>query len=132
LAARSPAAALSQLRSFQEADGSNQSYDNHRLGLFELWNPYFRGAASPFHLPRLVFGMRYDVAAFAVGLAGELPTEICDTQKPWRVSSTPKQWKPPASAQLTTKPYLRTIPIGLVRVEGENRRTAGNAISKMT
>jgi hypothetical protein len=132
LAPRSPAAALSQVRSFQEADGSNQSYDTHRLGLFELWNPYFRGGASPFHLPRLVFGMQYDAAAFAVGLAGELPTEICDTQKPWRVSSTPTQWNPPASAQFTTKPYLRTVPIGLVRVEGENRRTAGNAISKMT
>lgn len=124
LSARSPAAALSQTRSMQPGDNSN-----HRQGVFQLWNPY-RGA-SPFRLPRLVFGASYDVAATAIGLAGEMAKEVCDPVRPWGVASDPTTWNIPATSIHTTEPVLRTMPVGLVRVEGKQSRSANNPISKL-
>jgi hypothetical protein len=130
LSARSPAAALSNNRKLKGTPTLQQADQNYRPGPFQLWNPY-RGA-SPYRLPRLVFGSTYDLAAAAVGLAGELAKEICDPAKPWMVTQTPAAWNPPAAKITTTNPYLRTVPVGLIRVEGQNSRAAGVAISKLT
>ena len=124
VSARSPAAGLSQVRSVKGYADSD-----YRQGIFQLWSPY--GGDSPFRLPRLVFGMTYDVAATAVGIAGEMAKEIADPQKPWMVSTNPAAWNPPADKIHTTDPYLRTIPVGLVRVEGQKSR-AYTPISTMT
>jgi hypothetical protein len=131
LAARSPAAELSQRRSFQGEGRNHDAYIDQTTGLFELWNPYGR-PGSPYRIPRLICGVSYDTASFAVGMGGEHPVEISDTNKPWRVNADPSLWNPPASAIVTTKPYLRTVPVGVVRMEGEKRRQPGEGISGMS
>ena len=129
ISSRSPAAALSQVRTMQGASGNQQAYETYKRGPYELWNPY-RGT-SPYRLPQLVFGTSYQIAAFAVGLAGELPKEICDPNKPWQVSAVPSAWTPPAPSAAI--PYLRTVPIGPVRVQGTQLpRQSNEPITKLT
>ena len=133
LAARSPAAELSQVRSFQGEGPNHDPYAAQKTGLFELWNPE-RQTRKPVPDSALLDLLVYpdDTAAFAVGMGGESPVEIADTNKPWRVSPDPSGWSPPADAIVTTKPYLRTVPVGVVRVEGEKRRQPGEGISEMS
>jgi hypothetical protein len=128
ISARSPASALSQNRSMQGQGDSEAVYKAFRQGPYQLWNPYRKG--NPFYLPRLVFGQVYEAAAFAVGLAGELPAEIADPVLPWHVNADPSNWKPPVATPLD--PYLRTLPVGTVRVEGTSPRQVGQGIAKLT
>jgi len=123
LSARSPASDLSKV---QKVKSLNNGADDH-AGIFELWNPY--RDASPYRLARLIFGQPYEAAAFAVGFAGEMPKEICDPAKPWRVSLDPSTWSAPNVK--TDIPYLRTVPIGLVRVEGPDSRPAGEDMARL-
>lgn len=131
LGSRSPAAALSRVRKFKGASQGGEDYDTRPHALFELWNAYRDPAAGSFRLPRLCFaaGQTYEVAVAAVGLAGELPAEIADPQSPWVAKPG---FTPPASAVQKGLTYLRTVPVGLVRVEGQNRMTPSQPVSKMS
>jgi len=119
LSARSPSARFSRIRYVQSLSENGNTPGAE--GIYELWNAYRKAGAH--RLPRLAFGKQYEAAAFAIGLGGELPTELCKADQPWRLKDDPNNWtNPPAGKTKSGLPYLRTVPIGLVRVEGTEPR----------